>query len=73
MKNILGLRDAAALLTKGTESQRYMKVYRALQAGAFPDAEKLNEGLTSQWAIPRDNVEKWLEKENADPDHQASE
>lgn len=44
---------------------RYMHVQRAIDAGAFPGAFKLNPGgITSPWLIPVEEAEAWLSAEN---------
>ncbi len=39
---------------------RQMQIFRAIKAGEFPGAVKLNEGVTSPWLIPVIEAEAWL-------------
>ena len=42
---------------------RTIQVHRALQAGAFPGARKVNpDKETSPWVIPREEGDAWLQK-----------
>jgi len=53
----------AEKLIGGTLDARRMRVIRALEAGAFPTARKVNpERETSPWVIPTEEAEAWLDE-----------
>ena len=71
-RQFVSVDDLVNMLTEGGDARtytgKYMHVHKAIRAGAFPSAAKLNDGQTSPYIIPTEEAKAWLEGERVTAD-----